>query len=404
MGRGGVGMDFISKKVEAPEAVETAGKNGREFSQEAQDKFDRLFGEDKPNQPDGAEVKISHSSFKGREEKFDRMFGDDKLDKPDIPGGKPLALEWKEGGEVSAGSDISGGKSLAPEWKDGGEVYAGSDISGGKPPASEWKEGGEASAGSDISGEKPPALEWKEEGNKFERLFAGDDLNKESDGAEQAGGSSALSESDSTGGDSPESASDGNDSPEKKELTEEEKQQKIQDFLDGKIDFEEVKEIFAEYYADAVNSNHPWSWGDTIPGGDELTGGQRKAIREYAREKGMVPTVPTYEKDGKTYADFSEHQVFECVLNKEDWPKTDKEQFDKCNEMLKKAIEENPELAKQFTKEQLEQINRGETPSGYTWHHSEKDGVMQLVPYGVHNSTNHHGGRSEGNWADAPRQ
>ena len=375
-------MDFISKKVEAPEAVETAGKNGREFSQEAQDKFDRLFGEDKPNQPDGAEVKISHSSFKGREEKFDRMFGDDKLDKPDISGGKPPASEWKEGGEA----------------------YAGSDISGEKPLASEWKEGEEAYAGSDISGEKPLVLEWKEEGNKFDRLFAGDDLNKESDGAEQAGGSSALSESDSTDGDSPESASDGNDSPEKKELTEEEKQQKIQDFLDGKIDFEEVKEIFAEYYADAVNSNHPWSWGDTIPGGDELTGGQRKAIREYAREKGMVPTVPTYEKDGKTYADFSEHQVFECVLNKEDWPKTDKEQFDKCNELLKKAIEENPELAKQFTKEQLEQINRGETPSGYTWHHSEKDGVMQLVPYGVHNSTNHHGGRSEGNWADAPRQ
>ena len=360
MGRGEVGMEFISKKVEAPEAVETAGKNGREFSQEAQDKFDRLFGEDKPNQPDGAEEKISHSSFKGREEKFDRMFGDDKLDKPDIPGGKPLASEWKEGGEVYAGSDISGGKSLAPERK--------------------------------------------EEGNKFDRLFAGDNLNKESDGAEQAGGPSALSESDSPDGDSPESASDGNDSPEKKELTEEEKQQKIQDFLDGKIDFEEVKEIFAEYYADAVNSDHPWSWGDTIPGGDELSGGQRKAIREYAREKGMVPTAPTYEKDGKTYADFSEYQVFECVLNKEDWPKTDKEQFDKCNEMLKKAIEENPELAKQFTKEQLEQINRGETPSGYTWHHSEKDGVMQLVPYGVHNSTNHHGGRSEGNWADAPRQ
>ncbi len=404
MGRGGVGMDFISKKVEAPEAVETAGKNGREFSQEAQDKFDRLFGEDKPNQPDGAEEKISHSSFKGREEKFDRMFGDDKLDKPDIPGGKPLASEWKEGGEVYAGSDISGGKSLALEWKEGGEVYAGSDISGGKPLASEWKEEGEVSAGSDISGGKSLAPERKEEGNKFDRLFAGDNLNKESDGAEQAGGPSALSESDSPDGDSPESASDGNDSPEKKELTEEEKQQKIQDFLDGKIDFEEVKEIFAEYYADAVNSDHPWSWGDTIPGGDELTGGQRKAIREYAREKGMVPTAPTYEKDGKTYADFSEYQVFECVLNKEDWPKTDKEQFDKCNEMLKKAIEENPELAKQFTKEQLEQINRGETPSGYTWHHSEKDGVMQLVPYGVHNSTNHHGGRSEGNWADAPRQ
>lgn len=359
-------MDFISRKVEAPEAAGKAGEGGKEFSRESQDKFDRLFGEDKPDRPDGSEEKIFQSSFKEREEKFDRMFGDDKFDKPDTAGRKPAASEWKEGGEA----------------------HAESAIAVGKPAASKWGEGED----------------------KFDRLFAGDDLHKESDpkagGAERACDSPEGDppESDSPEGDSLEDDSSGNDPLEKKELTEEEKQQKIQDFLDRKIDFEEVKEIYAEYYADAVNSNRPWSWGDTIPGGDDLTGGQKKAIREYAREKGMVPTVPTYEKDGKTYADFSEYTAFEFVLDKEDWPKTDREQFDKCNEALKKAIEENPELAKQFTEEQLEQINRGETPSGYTWHHSEKDGVMQLVPYGVHNSTNHHGGRSEGNWADAPRQ
>ncbi len=201
----------------------------------------------------------------------------------------------------------------------------------------------------------------------------------------------------------PEDGADNPDDTEKKELTEEEKQQRIQDFLDGKVGFDEVKEIFAEYYANAVNTNRPWSWEEHVPGGDQLTGSQRKAICECAREKGMVPTVPTRDVDGKRYADFSQFSVFDCVLDKKDWDKTDSEQFARCNEMLKKAIAENPELAKSFTQEQLAQIERGETPEGYTWHHSEKDGTMQLVPYGVHNSTWHHGGRSEGNWANGSR-
>ncbi|SFT61275.1 DNase/tRNase domain of colicin-like bacteriocin [Lachnospiraceae bacterium XBD2001] len=187
------------------------------------------------------------------------------------------------------------------------------------------------------------------------------------------------------------------------ELSEEEKLQKIKDFEDGLIDFEEVKEILAEYYSNAVNSNRPWSWNETVPGGSSLTAGQKKKIIELAREKGLVPTARTYEKDGRTYADFSEYVVFETTLDIDDWNKTDSEQFDKCNQALNEAVENDSELAAQFTPEQLEQIKNGKTPTGYTWHHSEKDGTMQLVPFGIHNSTNHSGGRSEGNWADAPR-
>lgn len=190
---------------------------------------------------------------------------------------------------------------------------------------------------------------------------------------------------------------------EKTELSEEEKRKKLQDFYDGTVGFDEVKEILAEYYAKAVNSNKPWTWADNIPGGENLTAGQKAKIREYACEKKMVPVAETYEKNGKTYADFSEHKVFECYLDKEDWKKTDPEQFSKCNEQLKKAIENDPELAKRFTPEQLEEIKNGKTPTGYTWHHSEKNGKMELVPTGVHNTTYHCGGRSEGNWADASR-
>lgn len=246
--------------------------------------------------------------------------------------------------------------------------------------------------------------------DKFDRLFGDDRLDAGDAGRDTELGPETREQEreakfDSLFGDDKlEQPEAKGDPAEKKDLTEEEKQQKIRDFLEGKVDFEEVKEIFAEYYAGQVNGDRPWSWNEDIPGGEALTGAQRKAVRDYAREKGMVPTAPTVEKDGKTYADFSEFMKFECVLDQEDWGKTDKEQFDRCNEMLRDEVSNDPELAGQFTKEQLEQIERGETPSGYTWHHSEKDGTMQLVPYGIHNTTSHHGGRSEGNWADSPRQ
>lgn len=42
-------------------------------------------------------------------------------------------------------------------------------------------------------------------------------------------------------------------------------------------------------------------------------------------------------------------------------------------------------------------------PPGTTWHHSEIDGRMELVPFGIHNSINHQGGRAPGGWAHAKR-
>lgn len=34
---------------------------------------------------------------------------------------------------------------------------------------------------------------------------------------------------------------------------------------------------------------------------------------------------------------------------------------------------------KNFTKEQLEDIDNGILPEGFTWHHNEKEGLVQLV-------------------------
>ena len=73
---------------------------------------------------------------------------------------------------------------------------------------------------------------------------------------------------------------------------------------------------------------------------------------------------------------------------------TDKEQFEECNRQLKEAIENDPNLAEQFTEEQLEQIKNGDTPDGYTWHHNEEKGKMQLVDAEIHAKTGHTGGKA----------
>jgi hypothetical protein len=63
-----------------------------------------------------------------------------------------------------------------------------------------------------------------------------------------------------------------------------------------------------------------------------------------------------------------------------------------ANEKLREQVEKDPELRAKFTEEQLEQIRNGETPDGYTWHHHQEPGKMQLVDSAIHRNTRHTGG------------
>jgi hypothetical protein len=89
--------------------------------------------------------------------------------------------------------------------------------------------------------------------------------------------------------------------------------------------------------------------------------------------------------------------VFESLLDVQMpenlYEASDKDQFAECNKELKEAVEKDPEFAKKFTPEQLEQIKNGETPDGYTWHHNEECGKMQLVDSEIHAKTGHTGGK-----------
>jgi len=157
----------------------------------------------------------------------------------------------------------------------------------------------------------------------------------------------------------------------------------IDDFISGNKKFDEVIEDYAKVYKKHVDLNKPWSWDDTIPGGDSLSSAQKRKIKEMAIEKGHIPEIKVTKVAGMRYgfADFARAGVVEETVQLPEvfWKLSDKEQFKWLDEQI------------------------GGTRKGMTWHHTEVPSRMELVPFGIHNITPHNGGRTKGMWADAPR-
>lgn len=86
--------------------------------------------------------------------------------------------------------------------------------------------------------------------------------------------------------------------------------------------------------------------------------------------------------------------AYDAQLPEDKLKSSDREQFKECNSQLKEAVENDSELRGKFDEEQLEQIENGDTPDGYTWHHDADVGKMQLVDTETHQKTGHTGGRS----------
>ncbi len=87
--------------------------------------------------------------------------------------------------------------------------------------------------------------------------------------------------------------------------------------------------------------------------------------------------------------------LFQFEIPKDMYLLNDYDLFKYCTEQLAKAIEQNPELAKQFTPQQLEQIQKGlPRITGLTWHHCAECGKMELIPTKVHSQFRHTGGKS----------
>lgn len=84
---------------------------------------------------------------------------------------------------------------------------------------------------------------------------------------------------------------------------------------------------------------------------------------------------------------------FETTLPDELLKATDYQQAQYCNEQLRDVVERDPSLKERFSETQLQQVSEANTPDGFTWHHHQESGRMQLVDSITHLKTGHTGGK-----------
>lgn len=89
-------------------------------------------------------------------------------------------------------------------------------------------------------------------------------------------------------------------------------------------------------------------------------------------------------------------EAFNVIIAEDLYYESDDVHFRVANDTLAQAILENPNLANDlgFTQMDLQNLANGQTPDGYTWHHNEEPGLLQLVDEESHAQTAHTGGRS----------
>lgn len=81
-------------------------------------------------------------------------------------------------------------------------------------------------------------------------------------------------------------------------------------------------------------------------------------------------------------------------LSLDDIKKSSPTQFKKCNQLLLIQVKTDSKVRSKFTAKELKQIENSQKPTGYTWHHHEDRGIMQLVDSDVHAATGHTGGKA----------
>lgn len=154
----------------------------------------------------------------------------------------------------------------------------------------------------------------------------------------------------------------------------------LKELLDLKINKEELKE-----------SDIKESEVTKIKCINEELEGKEHPVSEVKYERKIVDDG----EDNKVEGVFPQFEYeFEAVLDKDELKSSDIVQFNRANKQLKEAIASNPDLASKFTPQQLQMIEAGMKPKGFTWHHSEEVGKLQLVDTKTHASTGHTGGQN----------
>lgn len=106
--------------------------------------------------------------------------------------------------------------------------------------------------------------------------------------------------------------------------------------------------------------------------------------------KTNVRTKVKYDEKG-----FPKFKVYYTVkLKKKYFCESRLRHFYMANKILYNDLHYDSELREMFTKSQIDELSEGNTPRGYTWHHHQDAGKLQLVNEEIHAKTYHYGGYS----------
>lgn len=109
---------------------------------------------------------------------------------------------------------------------------------------------------------------------------------------------------------------------------------------------------------------------------------EERVVETDAGEK-VVGVFPKFES------------VFDAQLPENLYHETDAKQFEEAQRQLKEKYDSDPAFREQFSERARYDIENGNIPPyGYTWHHNEETGKMQLVDYDAHQKTGHTGGKT----------
>lgn len=107
---------------------------------------------------------------------------------------------------------------------------------------------------------------------------------------------------------------------------------------------------------------------------------------------GKAHPVTKVKFDSKGFPKFKVY--YTVKLRSEYFRESRERHFYMANKILYEDICQHARLKNMFSKKQIKEISCYKTPSGYTWHHHQDAGVLQLVDEEIHAKTYHYGGYS----------
>lgn len=141
---------------------------------------------------------------------------------------------------------------------------------------------------------------------------------------------------------------------------------------------------------------------DLVDGTDVVQAESIQAINaQYEGDVHPITDVPfersEIEYEGQIVSDVFPvfDSPFTAEINESDYHLTDQTHNKIANSQLYDAIQTNPHLATEIGLNEMDinLLQHNITPDGYTWHHYEQPGQIQLVESSVHDQTAHTGGR-----------